>query len=110
MPGVIGTWRGNLAEQFDQCGVRIDPNPQVHEISIDGTYVSLTTSDGTFYEGYADSENGFTVQHSDEQAFPTITTIKYSSIINGVAQVHLSQVYSRPGGCETRWFGQMRRG
>lgn len=104
-----GVWRGNLSLVLDQCFLAVNPLAEIHEIAIDGNQVMLIAQDGRILEGLATSADQFEVEISDDAAFPTIDRINYSSISNGVAQVSVSHILSRPGGCVTTWEGSMEK-
>lgn len=104
-----GTWRGNLSLIADLCTLNVDPLQETHEIFIDGDEVTLVSTDGRTLEGSTISDDTFEVRISDEQAFPMIDTIRYESIANGTANVSVEHVWSRPGGCNTKWAGVMRK-
>lgn len=109
IPNLEGTWRGSLSLILDQCSLAVDPLAEVHELSIEGDQVTLVAQDGRTLEGSATSGEEFEVEISDGSAFPTIDRVAYSSIVDGTAQVTVSHIYSRPGGCETTWQGTMRK-
>ena len=106
---VEGTWRGNLTLAADLCGLNVNPLQEHHEIIIDGDKVTLISTDGRTLEGNAITDSSFVVQVSDGEAFPMIDSVQYDSITNGTANVTVEHVWSRPGGCNTKWVGVMNR-
>lgn len=104
-----GTWRGNLNLIADLCDLKVNPLQEHHEIIIAGDKIILVSTDGRTLEGLTMTDDSFEVQISDEQAFPMIDTIMYELIADGTAQVTVEHVWSRPGGCNTKWVGVMSK-
>ena len=107
IPGINGTWRGNLAVVVDQCFFNINPLEAVHRVAIDGNLVTVGLPDGRTLSGTATSSTQFDAQLSDGMPFPRIDSVTYSEIANGRARVEVRHSWSRPGGCTTVWAGQM---
>lgn len=104
-----GSWSGDLAVSNNQCLLDIPVLSELHQIECDGDLVVLTTRDGRELHGAMTSDDSFDVAISDAQPFPIIDRVTYSNIKDGVASVVISHTFSRPGGCETRWAGEMTR-
>ncbi len=102
-----GTWTGRLELVLDQCFLAVNFLQETHQIDLDGHEVTLISTDGRILEGEVLSADSFAAEISSQQPFPSIDRVTYESISSGTAEVTISHIWSRPGGCVTTWKGTM---